>query len=90
MVGSLAAIGTTGAFVPQVVRLWRLRHAEEISPTTFSVFAAGTFAWLVYGLQIGSAPVVVANAITFALALTILGLKWSYDRASARSGPSAV
>ena len=80
LVGSIAACCTTGAFVPQVVRVWRLKHAQEISSTTFTVFAVGTFTWLLYGLQIGSIPVIAANAITFALALSILALKLSFDR----------
>jgi MtN3 and saliva related transmembrane protein len=80
VVGSVAAICTTGAFVPQVVRVWRLKHANEISLTTFLVFAIGTFVWLVYGIEILSVPVIAANSVTFALALTILVLKLSYER----------
>ena len=80
LIGSVAAVGTTGAFVPQVVRVWRLRRADEISFTTFLVFSVGTLVWLVYGLQIGSSPVIVANAVTLGLALTILGWKVRGDR----------
>jgi MtN3 and saliva related transmembrane protein len=53
-IGSIAAVCTISAFVPQVRRLWRLKSAEEISLTTFPVFALGTFVWLVYGLFIDS------------------------------------
>ena len=80
LVGSIAAVCTTGAFVPQVVRVWRLKSAAEISLTTFSVFAAGTFAWLGFGLLIGSLPIILANGITFGLSLLIVGLKLTYDR----------
>lgn len=80
LVGSVAAICTTGAFVPQVLRVWRLKSAREISLATFVVFAVGTFAWLVYGLFIGSLPVIAANAATFALAVTMVVAKWVYDR----------
>ena len=85
LVGSVAAVCTTGAFVPQVVRVWRLKSAAEISLTTFSVFAFGTFVWLVYGWLIDSAPVILANAVTFALSLTIVFLKLNYDRVVRRS-----
>jgi MtN3 and saliva related transmembrane protein len=33
------------------------------------------FLWLVYGLALGAWPIVVANAITLALALAILAMK---------------
>ncbi len=89
LVGSIAAVCTTGAFVPQVVRVARLRRADEISLTTFVVFSVGTFGWLVYGLWIGSIPVVGANAVTLGLALTILGLKLRFDRRARRPVASA-
>jgi MtN3 and saliva related transmembrane protein len=71
---------TTGAFVPQVVRVWRLKRADEISLVTFLAFAVGTSVWLVYGFLIDSIPVIVANGVTLVLALTIVVLKLSYDR----------
>jgi len=85
LIGSVAAVCTTGAFVPQVVRVWRLKSAGEISLTTFLVFALGTFVWLIYGLLLDSIPIVLANAITLVLALTIVFLKLNYDRVERRS-----
>ena len=81
LIGSVAAVGTTGAFVPQVLRVWRLKRADEISFTTFLVFSIGTSVWLLYGLQIGSYPVIAANAITLGLSLAILVLKVRWDHA---------
>lgn len=81
LIGAVAAICTTSAFVPQVVRVWRLRSASQISLATFLVFSVGTFGWLVYGVLIGSYPVVLANAATFALALALVAMKLRYDRA---------
>lgn len=86
LVGSIAAVCTTGAFVPQAVRVWRLKSAGEISLTTFLVFAFGTAVWLVYGLFIDSIPVILANAVTLVLALTIVFLKLNYDRMARRAG----
>ncbi|HYA71396.1 MAG TPA: PQ-loop domain-containing transporter, partial [Thermoplasmata archaeon] len=42
LIGSIAAVFTTAAFVPQVARVWRLKRADEISLTTFLAFAVGT------------------------------------------------
>jgi len=49
----------------------------------YSVFTVGVALWLVYGLLMSSWPIVVANAITLALALAILGMKLVYGRKSA-------
>lgn len=80
LIGSLAAICTTISFVPQLGRVWKLRSAREISLIMFLVFSIGVFLWLVYGILIGSFPVILANAITLALSLAILGLKLRFDR----------
>lgn len=80
LIGSLAAVCTTISFVPQLVRVWKLRSAREISLIMFLVFSIGVFLWLVYGIFIGSFPVILANAVTLALSLAILGLKLRFDR----------
>lgn len=87
LIGSVAAVCTTGAFVPQVLRVWRLRSAAEISLVTFVAFSVGTFTWLVYGLLIGSPPVIVANGVTFVLALAMVVLKVGYGGSSPRPSP---
>jgi MtN3 and saliva related transmembrane protein len=79
-IGMMAAVCTTVAFVPQLVRVWRLRSAREISLGMFLVFSLGTLLWLVYGLCIHSTPVVLANAVTLALSLAILTLKLRFGR----------
>jgi len=85
IVGLVAACCTTGAFVPQVTRLWRMKSAAEISLATFLVFSVGTSLWLVYGVFLGSLPVIAANGATLVLSLTMVALKLAYDRATRRS-----
>ena len=78
LIGSLAALCTTIAFVPQIVRVYRLKSARDISLATYLVFALGVFLWLLYGLYIHSLPVICANGVTLVLALAILFLKFLY------------
>jgi MtN3 and saliva related transmembrane protein len=75
LIGTLAAILTTTAFIPQAWHTWKTKHAKGISLGMYSIFTGGVALWLVYGLIIGSWPVIIANAITFTLALFILGMK---------------
>lgn len=81
-IGTVAAFCTTAAFVPQLIRVWQRKSARDISIWMFLLFNLGLVCWLVYGLGIGSPPVIAANAVTLALALTILLLKLRYDRES--------
>jgi MtN3 and saliva related transmembrane protein len=74
-VGLLAGALTTLAFVPQVLKTWRTRSTADISLWMFSILVAGIAAWLVYGVIIGDAPLILANAVTLGLAGTILIFK---------------
>ena len=75
LIGYLAALLTTISFVPQVWHTYRTRDVSGISLGMYVVFAAGVFLWLVYGLVLGAWPIVVANALTLALAIAILAMK---------------
>jgi MtN3 and saliva related transmembrane protein len=74
-IGMLAAMLTTAAFVPQVIKTWRTRSTADISLGMFAILVAGVAAWLIYGLLIGDAPLVLANGVTLLLAGTILFFK---------------
>ena len=44
----------------------------------YSTFTLGVALWLAYGVALAAWPIVVANAITLALAGAILGMKLRY------------
>ena len=75
IIGLIAGILTTVAFVPQVIKTWRSHSTHDISLAMFAIFTTGVFAWLLYGLMIEDLPIVVANAVTLALAGSILVMK---------------
>jgi MtN3 and saliva related transmembrane protein len=78
LVGTLAAVCTTASFLPQAVRILRTRDTHAISLAMYVVFSSGIALWLVYGLAIGSAPVIGANAVTLVFVLAILAAKIRY------------
>jgi MtN3 and saliva related transmembrane protein len=78
--GFLAAFCTTAAFIPQLVRVLRLRSARDISLPTFLMFSVGVFLWLLYGIYTGSKPVIASNLVTLVLSVSILILKLRFDR----------
>lgn len=78
LLGLAAGTLTTLSFVPQVVKIWKSKSAEDISLGMFTMFSLGILLWVIYGLLIDSPPLVIANAITLILAITILLLKRRY------------
>jgi len=78
LVSAVAATLTTVAFVPQAIHIIRFKETRAISLQMYVVFAAGVALWLVFGLMIWNWPIMAANAITLALALTIIRMKLRY------------
>jgi MtN3 and saliva related transmembrane protein len=75
IIGSLAGGLTTIAFIPQVVRTWKTRSAQDISLFMFLLFSCGVLLWLIYGILLHALPIILANGITLALSTSILALK---------------
>ncbi len=75
IVGSLAAISTTIAFVPQAIHSYKTRDLSGISLPMYSMFTFGVAMWLIYGLLQHDWPIIIANAITLCLSAMILILK---------------
>jgi len=80
LIGSIAACCTTMSLIPQLIRVYRLKSAHDISLIMFLVFSLGVFLWFLYGILIHSFPVILANGLTLLLSLAILVLKIRYDR----------
>lgn len=76
--GYAAAILTTVAFFPQVLKSWRTRDLSGVSLTMYGLFTAGVALWLAYGLLLGSWPIIAANGVTLALASVVLALKMKH------------
>jgi MtN3 and saliva related transmembrane protein len=74
-IGIAAAILTTAAFAPQVVKAWRTRSTRDVSLAMFTLMVAGIALWLVYGILIDDLPLILANAVTLLLAGAILVAK---------------
>jgi MtN3 and saliva related transmembrane protein len=78
--GFAAAACTTGAFVPQVVMVWRQRGAPGISTGMYLMFIFGVALWFGYGLALASWPIAIANGVTLILSSSVLAMKWYFER----------
>ena len=82
--GTLAAICTTVAFVPQIVKL-RKQGGEDLSYPMLFLYLAGVLLWLVYGLMIHAAAVIWANAVATFLITICIALKATPPKRLGRS-----
>ncbi len=75
IIGLVAAACTTVSFIPQAIRIIRIRETRDISLLTYLLLEAGIFLWFVYGILIANLPVTLANGITLIFTTIILALK---------------
>lgn len=78
LLGFVAGTLTTIAFVPQVHKAWRSKRCDDLSWAMLITFSTGVVFWLIYGLFLRAAPIIVANALTLALLIAIGVLKLRY------------
>ena len=70
--GYFAAILTTVAFLPQLIKTLITKKADDVSLITLIMFITGLIFWIIYGYKISSVPILAANIITFTLNFLIL------------------
>lgn len=63
-IGMLAGILTTAAFFPQVVKTVRTKSTGDLSAAWLIMMTTGVFLWIIYGIYLGSMPVIAANIVT--------------------------
>ena len=75
LIGILAAILTTGSFIPQAYKVIKTRSTDDLSAVTFTMLFTGTLCWFIYGFIITDYPLILANGITAVLTGIILYMK---------------
>ena len=77
MIGSIAAILTTFAFLPQVIKVIKTKGTESIALCMYLMQVVGIALWLFHGLVI-DLPLIMANGVSLILSGTILYYKLKY------------
>lgn len=80
LIGIVAGVLTTVAFIPQVVKTWRSRSSGDLSLGMFGMMVTGVIFWLTYGFLTRDLPIILANIVTLSLQLTVVGLILTHRR----------
>jgi len=78
VIGIFAGIFTTVAAVPQIVKAWKSKKVEDVSPWMFCVLILGVSLWTVYGILKMDWPIIVTNGISVLLNSTMFLLIFKY------------
>ena len=82
--GYIAAVLTTAAFLPQLIKTLKTKKADDVSLVTLIMFIIGVLCWIFYGYKISSIPILLANLITFFLNFLILISKIYFSKSQSQ------
>ena len=82
LIGSIAGTLTTASFLPQVWHSFRSRSCRDLSYGMLFVMGTGTALWAIYGILLERWPIIIANAISVCLILSLIGMKAGYHSVS--------
>jgi MtN3 and saliva related transmembrane protein len=77
-IGLIAGICTTISFVPQIIKIIKTKQVRDLSLCMYIILTTGVLLWLIYGVLIREAPIILANSATFILCLFVLVSKFAY------------
>jgi MtN3 and saliva related transmembrane protein len=75
VIGYLAAVLTTGSFLPQAIMTIKTKDTSSLSLGMYTLFTLGVLCWLIYGIFLNNWAIIIANAITTLLSACILSFK---------------
>jgi len=78
VLGFVAALLSTFAGVPQMVKSWRTRSTYDLSLAFLLLGVSGCLLWLIYGFLLESLPLVAANTVGLGVLGTTLYFKLRY------------
>lgn len=79
-IGLVAGALVTLGLIPQLIRIFKLKSAREISALFNICLLAGMILFLIYGILLSLTPIVFWNIIGIVLVSIILYGKWKYGR----------
>lgn len=80
LLGYTAGALVTFSIVPQLIRVFKLKSAREISTLFTILLLAGVIFWTAYGFYLRLIPIIVWNIISMVLVATLLVTKLKYGR----------
>ena len=80
IIGLIAACLTTAAFIPQALKIWKTKEVKDVSLSMYLSMFSGIVLWFYYGYKINSISIILANAVSGTIVLSIIFLKIKYGK----------
>jgi len=80
IIGLIAAVLTTSAFLPQVYKTYKSKDVSSLSMPMLLLFFVGIILWFIYGIIIESFSLMMANGITIGSYALLIFFKLKYAK----------
>jgi len=77
-IGITAASLTMFGFIPQIIKIYKTKSAKDISLVALLQFTLGIFLWILYGIYLKDAIIIVANSVSLSTLFIALILYYKY------------
>ena len=80
VIGILACILILSVWVPQIVRGYKTKRLNDVSPYLMILIFAGAVLWLIYGIALDDVYIMGVNVAAMVLTMIVLSMKLKYER----------
>jgi MtN3 and saliva related transmembrane protein len=80
LIGIAASVGTGLYLLPQLIKLFKEKKAEQLSVGMMAVLLGGLILWIIYGVRKEDPIIIISNAISLVLNISIMVLTMKYSR----------
>ena len=78
--GYIGGVLTTFCYIPQIIRVFKLKSAKEISLSFTLLLLAGIMVWLAYGILSSLGPIILWNLVALVIVGVLLYAKLKYGK----------
>ena len=64
IIGLAAGVLTASSLIPQVVKTWKEKKAEDVSLLMLVILLTGIVLWIVYGIKREDLPIIATNSVS--------------------------
>lgn len=80
LIGIGASVGTGISLLPQLIKIVKEKKSEHLSMVMMAVLLSGLILWVIYGVRKEDWIIIISNAVSILLNLTIMVLSIKYKQ----------
>ncbi|MGI8951569.1 MAG: SemiSWEET transporter [Chitinophagaceae bacterium] len=80
IVGVAAGILTASSMLPQLIKTFKKKQAEDVSVVMLLVLISGICLWIYYGIMKTDWPIILTNAFSLLLNIIMIILRMMYKK----------